>query len=127
MRRKPRRKGLIKKLDLCTSTGGSKITSFDDFLCQTTNKILTEIEVSKGSSKMEQRCLKWTTYQSIMKWFDMLKEQLRTLGFAQLATDYDKACGVTGEIAPIEEQAHHILNLDENEVSWDETSNDSGG
>ena len=116
MKKKPNRKELIKKLELCMTAGGSKISSFVDFFRRIQKQITHAIKVSEGGSKMEQRRLQWTTYRNIMKWFDTLKEQLISLGFARLATEYDKSCGVTGEIAFIEGQAHRILNLDESEV-----------
>lgn len=127
MKRKPKQKDLIKKLDLCMSAGGSKISSFHNFFRQITKKISTAIEVSKGSTRMEQRRIEWTTHRNIMKWFDTLREKLITLGFSQIATEYNKTCGVTGEIAFIEGQTYRILNLDESEVSLDGTSKHSGG
>ena len=59
------RKDMISKIKLCISSGSYKYKQFDKVYDSIMRKISDKIEVNSDDFKVEQRCLKWTTYMNI--------------------------------------------------------------
>ena len=73
------------------------------------------ISVNTCDYKMEERRLRWTTYNNINIWFDTMKTFFIEKGFAREKSDKDG--DVKGELVYFHSQIEIILNLDESEVA----------
>ena len=86
------------------------------------NRILKETGVNlnaDASHAVEDRRIRWTTYNNLNVWFDSWEENLVTLGFGVRSIDG------TVEISP--EQMSRIINLDETCIALDGNKSNRGG
>mmetsp|Transcript_24214 Transcript_24214/g.44508 ORF Transcript_24214/g.44508 Transcript_24214/m.44508 type:complete len:349 (+) Transcript_24214:479-1525(+) len=86
------------------------------------DRILKETAVdilSKVSDNVEDRRVRWTTYNNLKSWFDNWAHDLEELGFA--------IRNEAGELYIPEEQLARILNLDESCLSMDGSNGQRGG
>ncbi len=73
---------------------------------------------------MEERRVKWTTYQNLKAWGDLAKDIIIELGFGRQSTLDDNALG---EVNFYIGQMERIINFDETRISLDQTDIQKGG
>jgi hypothetical protein len=76
------------------------------------------------AEKVEERRVKWTTFQNLTMWGDSTKEIIIELGFGRLGTPEDNAAG---EIYFYDGQLERIVNFDETRITLDQTDVQKGG
>jgi len=82
-------------------------------------------EINLGKSEtMEERRVRWTTYQNLKSWGDSAKEIIIELGFGRCSTSDDN---IPGEIFFYEGQLERIVNFDETRITLDQTDVQKGG
>jgi len=82
-----------------------------------------EINLGKAE-KLEERRVKWTTYDNLKTWGDSVKDIIIDLGFGRHSNPDDN---VPGEIYFYEGQREHIINFDETRITLDQTDVQKGG
>ena len=90
--------------------------------CHLLNRVLKETAVdllSKHTTNVEDRRVKWTTYNNLKSWFDNWEHDLEDLGFA--------VRNESGTLYIPEEQLARIINVDETCLSLDGSSGQRGG
>jgi hypothetical protein len=82
-------------------------------------------EISLGKAeKVEERQVKWTTYNNLKTWGNTAKDILIELGFGRESTPHDN---VPGEIYFYVGQLERIVNFDETRITLDQTDVQRGG
>jgi hypothetical protein len=82
-------------------------------------------EINLGKSEtMEERRIRWTTYQNLKSWGDSAKDIIIELGFGRQSTPEDD---VPGEIYFYEGQMERIINFDETRITLDQIDVQKGG
>ena len=82
------------------------------------------LKVANSETKIEERRLKWTTYNDINTWFNTLKDTLVANGFARMKRDDEIA---EGELVFFPGQLNRIINLDESGLTLDGNGSQAGG
>jgi len=82
-------------------------------------------EINLGKSEtMEERRIRWTTFQNLTSWGDHAKEIIIELGFGRQSHPNDN---VIGEVYFFEGQLDRIINFDETRIGLDQTDTQRGG
>ena len=83
----------------------------------------TEIHLGKAE-KVEERRVKWTTYDNLKTWGESAKDIIIDLEFGRPSNPEDN---VPGEIYFYEGQTERIINFDETRITLDQTDVQKGG
>ena len=82
-------------------------------------------ELSIGKSEtMEERWIRWTTFQNLTSWGDNSKEIIIEMGFGHQNNPNDN---VNGEVYFFAGQLERIINFDETRIGLDQTDTQRGG
>jgi len=98
---------------------------------RTSDKLIARLQRDFGpefhlgkKEKVEERRVKWTTFNNLISWGDKVKDIIIELGFGRLRQPEDN---VEGEIYFYEGQLERIINFDETRITLDQTETQRGG